>query len=770
MTKSASMRASRKSWSSDLRVSPALVAGFFVYGVAVIIWHIGHPEDTPYTARFREIVGTHNIKVSYNSVASVQTIKLMADRNNVDAIICTNPDCLAFLLGTLIDFRHPVNKRGGKKNLTLGDYAGSFFPMKLPSGKVIHVLIAPPLANLVKTPEGPFILKRYVSKITAPQKWFPQTSFSWELYEPRKADALLARFAAAKLLAVDIETYRDDPLRRIDCVGYCGLFPDGSTHTIVVPIRDMISWDFMRKMNASAPGKIFQNGRYDNLYFLRWGAPVHNYLWDTLNLFHCWYSELPKDLGFITAFMVREIRFWKDDASSGNEYDKFEYNARDCWATMNSFLALILELPEYARENYKIEFPLQFPTIHCSADGLALDKQQFLVEKQRAEVELAKREEFLQKAIHPEYNPRSPDQSKRLLQVLGMPNVESSDEKTMNACAAAHPLNARIIKEVIAYREQAKLLSTYFVWDKFWLDRLFYDLNPAGTDTGRLASKESSFWCGLQIQNIPQGRAVKSWIMADPGWDGLGEGDYAQSEARCVGYMSGCEALIKLVESDKDYHSWNASAFFGVPYESVNKALRTLAKRVNHGANYNMGARVLLDTMGPSAVLEAQTLLKLPSKWSMVMVCEHLLKTYERTYPEVKKDWYDALKRSIKFTKKLVSALGWTRVFFNDPTASKPALNAAVAHGPQNLSVGIINEVFYNIWRDSVYGDLRMRLRVKAQIHDSIFFSYRGEDVPGIVQERMKNPKTIVDVKGSARTMLIPPDMSAGKKYWADLK
>jgi DNA polymerase I-like protein with 3'-5' exonuclease and polymerase domains len=351
-----------------------------------------------------------------------------------------------------------------------------------------------------------------------------------------------------------------------------------------------------------------------------------------------------------------------------------------------------------------------------------------------------------------------------------MGDVESADAKAMTACAAVHPFNELIVSAILAYRKQAKLLSTYFVWDKFWNDRLYYKTNPAGTDTGRLASTESSFWTGLQIQNIPQGKAVKSWIRSDHGWDGLAEGDYAQSEARCVGYMSGCESLIKLVESDKDYHSWNAHKFFGVEYDAVTKSLRNLSKRVNHGSNYNMGAGVLLETMGPKAVAEARILLKLPAKWTLTQVCQHLLRTYEQTYPEVKKDWYDEIKRTIKMTKKLVSPLGWTRHFFSDPTTSKPALNAAVAHGPQNLSVAIINRVFYSIWHDTLYGDLHGKVRLKAQIHDSIFFVYRGSSTPGIVQARMKLPIQVKGTDGKVRTMAIPPDMNAGETYWADLK
>ena len=183
-----------------------------------------------------------------------------------------------------------------------------------------------------------------------------------------------------------------------------------------------------------------------------------------------------------------------------------------------------------------------------------------------------------------------------------------------------------------------------------------------------------------------------------------------------------------------------------------------------------MGPAVLLETMGPKAVAEARILLKLPAKWTLIQVCQHLLRTYELTYPEVKKDWYDALKREIKMTKKLVSALGWTRYFFADPTSSKPALNAAVAHGPQNLSVAIINRVLYKIWHSTVYGDLRGRVRLKAQIHDSIFYAYKGDDVPEIMRERMKHPIPVTGVDGQTRTMLIPPDMNSGEVYWGALK
>lgn len=732
--------------------------------------------DAPYLPRFRAVVGSHALKVCSTPQEYLSAFAAKVRGAQLDAVICTCATTLTTLLSTQADFRHPVDKRGSKRKLSLDDYAGSLITItkeKLGYDKDIEVLFLNPLAQLVSTAEGEFVFKRFVSKITDAARWFPQTTFTWELWTPQRHHVLVEKFTQTKLLAVDIETYVGDPERRIHCVGYCGLFADGSTHIVVVPFKDMLAHSFVRTLNGCATPKIFQNGMYDNLYFLRWNVPCYNWLYDTQHMFHSWYSELPKRLDFITAFTVREIRFWKDDASAGTEHDLFEYNARDCWATLHAWCALMLETPQWAKTNYLLEFPLVFPCLHQEADGLSLDKEKFTEAKEKAEAALNVQQQKLTAWFGPTFNPASPVQCKNLLMVLGMKNVESADSKSMIACAAVHPFNELIISAIIAYRKQAKLLSTYFKWEKFWNERLYYKTNPAGTDTGRLASTESSFWTGLQIQNIPQGKAVKSWIRCDDNWQGLAEGDYAQSEARCVGYLSGCTSLIDLVESDKDYHSFNASAFFGVRYEDVDKPLRNLSKRVNHGSNYNMGAGVLLDTMGPKAAAEARVLLKLPAKWTLIQVCQHLLKTYENTYPEVKRDWYDALKREIKITHKLTSSLGWTRFFFADPTQNKPALNAAVAHGPQNLSVTIINKVFYQIWRDTVYGDLRGRVRVKAQIHDSIFFAFRGDDTPEIVRKRMENPVQIKDVHRVERTLLIPPDMSAGDnhaKYWADLK
>src|SRR5690606_37949964 len=130
-------------------------------------------------------------------------------------------------------------------------------------------------------------------------------------------------------------------------------------------------------------------------------------------------------------------------------------------------------------------------------------------------------------------NPGSPKQMLQLMEVLGAKNPESSDEKNLKALQIQHPLNERILEQVLDYRGQAKLLSTYLpIGDKSkeFKGQILGSFNPHGTDTGRKSSKEHHFWCGLQFQNIPDG-PVKETLKFPTGYLGY-EFDFSQAEAR----------------------------------------------------------------------------------------------------------------------------------------------------------------------------------------------------------------------------------------------
>lgn len=786
------------------------------------------PDQASYIKRFSTLSVLRGHRVSYlsNTPQTLSELHLKCHKAGVEGIICANEEILEKILEATPDFNRPKNKNGSDKNLTLDDYQGSFLELKshavlAMAGKALPVVVINPPEHIMTTTYGAYVFDRFIAKLTRPDDWFPQTDFVWRVASEATIEADYKLFCGARIIGIDIETPLDNPNRTINCISFTGYF--AATHTtlsIVIPFTSMYWLAWIRKF-CSIPSvpKVLQGGTYDVVYLLRFNCPVICWLYDTLVVFHSYYSELPKRLDFITAFAIRKIRYWKDDGKTGNLEDYYRYNAMDGWATVNALLSLVLEHPAWAVRNYLEEFPLVFPCVHMELEGWRVDVPVFLKEKaaqEKLEADSLKRIQIMLGA--PGYNPGSWQQNQKLFQVLGCGDIGKTDrdgvfkqetgEAAMKKAEFRHPLNARIIGDVREYKKSSKLNSTYFDPDKMWKFRnpvtklaedkitytytdegywrLFYRINPSATDTGRFGSSESSFWIGFQIQNVKRGPTVKQYLISDDGWD-LGEPDFEQSESRCTFYMAGEQKGIDVVESGKDFHCWNAQLFFGFKYEELwdeklkkcktpeAKAIRDEpAKRTNHGANYNMTGSSMLDTVGPKVASKMKVLLKLPPSMSLKAVCQHCLDTWEKVYPGVKGLFYEKILKEVELTKKLVSPLNWTRHFFGDARNNRHHFNSMVAHGPQNLSVAIINRCLFKLWYASIYGILRNVLRIKAQIHDSIPFQYRrGPEFAWVIDEVRKIMTYPVDVKGAdgkTRRMVIPVGMSYGKNRWSELK
>jgi DNA polymerase I-like protein with 3'-5' exonuclease and polymerase domains len=474
--------------------------------------------------------------------------------------------------------------------------------------------------------------------------------------------------------------------------------------------------------------------------------------------------------------------YWKDLADSGDFVEKCRYCALDTWATGESFLSWAAEAPAWAKANYIEEFSI-VPACHmCEMTGIKRD----MVRLEEANKEYVDKQDKLlagiRKMLHtPNFNPSSSKQCLTLLKVLGEKNASNADEKQLVATSFKHPLNERILGDILEYRGDRKLTSTYLPigdaakeFGPAGKERILYSLNPHGTDTGRLASKEHHFWCGLQIQNIPADSVVKESLVADPGWN-LWEADYSQAEDRGVGYSSGDRALLEIFSSGMDSHSAKASMFFGIPYEEIydeeteevlNKPVRKLSKRVNHGANYNMGAYVLVQTMGPKAIREAQKLLGLPKHWELNGIATYLLNVYDKTFPIVKHEYYDSIKAEIYKTKMMVGATGWVRYCFGDPMKNKLDLNSYIAHKTQSLNAMILNKAFLKIFRELGF---LPEFKLLAQIHDSIFFMTKdGHDyLADEVKRLMIMTVPVTDCFGVVRGLEVPVDLKKLGKNWA---
>lgn len=739
-----------------------------------IILFIGTEDDKPYLHQFKACVrGDGAIKVSTSSISYLPQAELLAKKAGTHLVLTSSEKLLASVL--------PL-----KKTPKLSDYAGSMIEKN-----GVRYLFINPLEQLVTTKTGKFLTARYISKFTQPENWFRMPAFKWSMLDVGNAEAKFAKFSEALLIGVDIETKRE--YARIDCISFTALMPDLTTDTVVIEIKDMWAVVWMRKFcwELKSP-KTFQNGKYDIAYLTRFGAPVYNYMLDTAAMMHCTYSELPKTLDALAVFWIWDGMYWKDLASTGDRYEYFKYNALDSWNTVLISVAWLLTAPEYAKRNYLMEFPLVFPTHLCDMTGIQRDMGKLDSEYKRRVTTEEALHNRLQAMTWPNFNPGSPKQVKTLLQALGCGDLASSDEKNLKKAALRHPLNGRILNLILDIRGERKLISTYLSPGKEFRGTILYSIVPWGTDTGRQASQEHHFWCGLQIQNIPQGDSVKCTLKAYDGFK-IAECDLEQAESRDTAYISGDEALIHAVESDRDFHSLNCSAFFGIPYDEIyrdveyydqdgkffpagviNKPLRTLSKRVNHGANYNMGPNVLVETMGEEAVYEAKRLLKLPRFWTLRKVAEFLLASFHKTYPSIRGKYYKYVIDSVMATKVLVGATGWTRYCFGNPRENKSDLNAYVAHCPQSLNAMKLNKAFMRVFYEVALPNPE-DFRLNAQIHDSILFQFKEGrvDLAHKVQELMHVTIHIKSCSGKEYDYTVPAALKAGKDgmgadYWSE--
>ncbi len=747
-------------------------------------------DETPYIAETTKLASTLGAAIRFYSANSLEEFH--------DAILL----CAKNVLLVCSDWRFLREY-----------YKGRVVTKNTVTGEIVticqrSVLVIPSLQNLFSVAEGKFLFSHYLNKLLEPARWLPPIEFRryTNLTTSPYAD-FLAFAKNSSLMAVDIET-TGTPLGLRSIAFSCYDSTLGHYATAALEFTHQSSYSIAKALLALPVEKIFQNGIFDNFHLLPYSLIPTNWLWDTSILQHSLFPELPKRLDYLTSFYLLEGRYWKDLSTT----DNLRYNAIDAFNTLRTFQGIMhytrVNSLSYHHVNYKREFRHVFPCLASSYEGIRVDKPRLgAAQKEQTTIVASTLAELGTLVGNSDFNPGSPKQVKALLNILPTPKGkiwDSSDDSTLEMVKLLSPIHERIVNKIQTYRQSAKLVSTY-CYPTLWNgDRLLYSFKTDGTETGRLsgqagmvsyiesvANTGTTNWqnFGYQIQNLPT--YAKKFLIADEGFE-FAEIDKAQAESRGTGYLAQCVPLIEAVETSPDFHSHNASAFFGVPFDSIfnsvtgtvlNKALRDLAKRVNHGCNYNMMAEVLIQTMGLKHIYEAQKLLHLSPDWNSVQIANHLIIGFCKTYPELKGieysklwakystrkaavaalqgTWYGRIIEEVETTGLLASPTGRVRRTFLNPRESKQDLNALVAHGPQSLNADDLEEGIWKVFNTLVGPNLRL----KAEVHDSILFQFRtGHDyLIRQVQDALHNPIII-----HGRTLVVPSTAPlAGSTHWA---
>jgi DNA polymerase I-like protein with 3'-5' exonuclease and polymerase domains len=186
----------------------------------------------------------------------------------------------------------------------------------------------------------------------------------------------------------------------------------------------------------------------------------------------------------------------------------------------------------------------------------------------------------------PVVNWQSPSQVLALLHSRGYA-IENTDSLTLLASANGDPLIAHLLD----YRDAAKRASTY---GDTWLDdhlhpvteRIHADYLQLGSKAGRMSCSRPN------VQNLPRSAAYRGAIRARGGHQ-LVKADFSQIELRLAAAMAPDAAMLAAFRAGKDLHVLTASQVLGIPEDLVEKDQRQLAKALNFGLIYGMGARRL---------------------------------------------------------------------------------------------------------------------------------------------------------------------------------
>ena len=277
----------------------------------------------------------------------------------------------------------------------------------------------------------------------------------------------------------------------------------------------------------------------------------------------------------------------------------------------------------------KMEMPLLRVLAKMETRGIYIDGDFLRDYGASLQQDLQALEEKIYAAAPRQFNINSPQQLQQILfvemKIHEQLNIKSlrrtktgySTNETVLNMLSAHPL-PRLILE---YRSLSKLKNTYVdalprhVHEQ--TQRLHTNLRQDVAATGRLSSDNPN------LQNIPmrseRGQLIRKAFVAQHKDSVLISADYSQIELRLLASLAKAKSLIDAFNAGHDIHQLTAAKVFALSSEQINKEQRSVAKAINFGIVYGMGARKFSKTVGVS-MSEAQ----------------QFINRYFAAYPEIK--------------------------------------------------------------------------------------------------------------------------------------
>ena len=461
-----------------------------------------------------------------------------------------------------------------------------------------------------------------------------------------------------------------------------------------------------------------------------------------------------------SSLLNREMIHFKDTVKRGDNFasvaieDACAYAGEDAFVTYQLFDVLSKQLllkggKEALDEALNVEVPFVSTLLRMEKEGIAVDVD--TLERFKIEVagEIASLTHGIHEACGTVFNLNSPKQLGVILfETLGLPTAKktktgySTDESVLEGLRDAH----EAIPLLLQYREYHKLFSTYIEplialakSDKH--SRIYTSFVQTGTATGRLSSKNPN------LQNIPVktalGMRIREAFVAPKGKKLIGI-DYSQIELRLLAHFSGDAVLVRAFNEGMDIHTQTAITLFG---EEEAPKKRNIAKTVNFGLLYGMGAKKLSETLGIT-----------PKE------AKEIIEKYFLAFPSVK-GYFTSIVEQAKELGYVETLLHRRRYF--DFASATPMLKAAYEREAVNTvfqgSASDLIKLSMNKI-DTLIRDEDLSARMLLQIHDELIFEVDENHVDVLAQRFVEIMENIIPLKIPLKT-----SMHIGN-HWGELK
>lgn len=253
-----------------------------------------------------------------------------------------------------------------------------------------------------------------------------------------------------------------------------------------------------------------------------------------------------------------------------------------------------------------------------------------------------------------------------------------------------------VVKPFAEYQKKEKLLSTYG-------EGLIGEVNPCtgriharynlcGARTGRLSSSHPN------LQNLPRESDIRRNFKAPEGSTFICA-DYSQIEIRVGAELSGDPIMLQAYRDGIDLHALTASKVSGKALKEVTKEERQMAKALNFGLMFGLGANKFAKYAKQSYGVEVSQ----SEAHQAVSEWHDLYSTYS--------DWQKEQATNADDTKSCSTPCGKKRCLPPDKTYG-PAMNQPVQGGAAEVMLHAVSRL-YDRWHDS-------DIKLINTVHDEI--------------------------------------------------